>query len=283
MIIVYGSSGFIGSYIIKELNKNNKHYVLLKTRIENYENIKKDIKKYNPTHIISAAGYPTPTTVDFYETHKSDLLLINTVGNIILANLCEKYNVHLTLIMSGCIYKHSDNNYYKYYSENEKPNFTDSYYSNNRAMTENLLSIYKNICILRLRMPISYSLHPKSLITKIINYRNIINIPNSMTVLEDMIPFIIIVLNKNLIGKFNLVNTGVATHPNILYLYKKFVNPKYKYNIIEENKQNIVAKRSNCSLTNKKVRDYMPVKNLSNSIYNIMKSYKNIIDKYHLF
>ena len=283
MILIFGGSGFIGSYIVKELNKNNKQYTLSKTRIQNYEDVKSDIEKYKPTHIISAAGLKTPTTVDYYETHKSDLLLVNTVGNIILANLSQQYNIHLTLIMSGCIYKYPDCNYHKSYNEDDEPNFIDSYYSNNRACTENLLNIYNNICILRLRMPISYSLHPKSLITKLINYRNIVNIPNSMTVLEDMIPFINIVIEKKLIGKFNLVNSGVMTHPSILYLYKKYVNISYNYKIIEENEQNILAKRSNCSLKSDKVGKYMEVKNIGDSIFTIMKSYKKILDQYHLF
>ena len=174
MILIYGGTGYIGKHIVKELEKNKLEFVLSSKRIYNYTDIENDIKLYHPKFIISAAGYSTPTTIDHYESHKEELLLTNTTGNLILADLTSKYNIHLTLIMSGCIYQYkdySDFNYYKLkFTEESKPNFSGSFYSKNRIETEQLLSNYNNLCILRLRMPISDNLHSKSLITKIIKY-----------------------------------------------------------------------------------------------------------------
>ncbi len=90
MIVVYGASGFVGQYITKHLVNEGEFYMSSKTRIHNYEEIKKELKLYKPTHVISAAGYSTPNNIDFYEKNKSNLLLVNTAGNIILANICKE-------------------------------------------------------------------------------------------------------------------------------------------------------------------------------------------------
>ncbi len=283
MILIYGGSGFIGKHIIKQLNLNNMNYILSKKRIYNYIDILTDINTYSPKYIISAAGFSTPTTIDYYENNKSDLLLTNTVGNLILAHLCKKMNIHLSLIMSGCIYQYDKKPYgYEKY-ETDTPNFFGSYYSTNRIQTEELLSIYNNICILRLRMPISENLHPKSLITKIINYKNVIEIPNSMSVLDNVLPFIIKVINNKLVGTFNLVNNGIITHPEILNLYIKYINPNYTYTIINEDKQKCLVKRSNCNLNNNKLRLYHDPGNIYNSIEDIFKNLSKTLNKYNLY
>lgn len=291
MILIYGGTGFIGNYIISELNKHNLSYVLSANRIYKYDDVLSDINIYKPTFIISAAGFSTPTNIDFYENNSEDLILTNTTGNLILADLTSRYNIHLTLIMSGCIYSYpNDKNidYYdkKYmYTEDDTPNFSGSIYSSNRIGTEYFLSYYTNICILRLRMPISNDMNSKSLITKIVNYRTVINIPNSMSILEDVIPFITIVMNKKLTGRYNLVNTGIITHPEILELYKLYVNPDYNYSIITEDEQNkkLLAKRSNCHISNDKVLQYMPIPNIKSSIIKIFEDMNKTINKCHLY
>lgn len=286
MILIYGGKGFIGNYIVSELNKHNILYKLSSKRIYKYDDVVDDINQYKPTHIISAAGFSTPTNIDYYEYNVEDLILTNTTGNLILADLTKRYNIHLTLIMSGCIYKYTNDDYYNnIYYEKDIPNFYGSTYSANRIATEYLLLYYTNVCILRLRMPISNEMDAKSLITKIVNYRTVINIPNSMSVLEDVIPFIYTVIDQNLVGVYNLVNNGIITHPEILDLYKFYVNPNYKYTIISEEEQNekLYALRSNCHISNSKVSQYIKIPHVKESIINIFIQMKKVVDKYNLF
>ncbi len=292
MILIYGGNGYIGKHIVKELKKNTEtqlEFKLSSNRIYNYNDVLNDIKFYRPKFIISAAGYSTPTTIDHYEHHKEELILTNTIGNLILADLTSKYNIHLILIMSGCIYQYNNYNdigYFKFkFNEESIPNFSGSFYSKNRIETEQLLSNYKHICILRLRLPISNDMNKKSLITKIVNYRSVIDIPNSMSVLEDLTPFIPIVLEKKLTGIFNLVNSGIISHPQILNMYKLYINPKYKYTIISEEEQDkkLLAKRSNCNLDNNKISQYMYIPSISESIEYIFKDMNKDLQKYNLF
>jgi hypothetical protein len=106
-----------------------------------------------------------------------------------------------------------------------------------------------------------------------------------MTVLEDLMPFIHTIINKNLVGVYNLVNNGIITHPEILDLYKLYVNPYYKYTIISEEEQNkkLYALRSNCHISNSKVSQYIKIPHIKQSLTNIFIQMKKVIDKYNLF
>lgn len=54
---------------------------------------------------------------------------------------------------------------------------------------ENLLKEFPNVLTLRVRMPIVTDLlYPRNFITKIIKYEKVVNIPNSMTVLPELLP-----------------------------------------------------------------------------------------------
>ena len=92
------------------------------------------------------------------------------------------------------------------FTEEDKPNFDGSFYSKTKAYLEDMLKSYPTTLILRLRMPISDDLavpppksfstclcvdtcsQPRNFVTKIVRYDRVINIPNSMTILSDMLP-----------------------------------------------------------------------------------------------
>ncbi len=295
MIIIYGSTGFIGSHIVKELIKNGISFLCSKTRIHDYTNVRKELLLYKPTNVINSAGFATPNNIDFYEENvenKSNLILANTAGNIILANLCKEFDIHYITIMSGCIYNSKQTEYnakhmqyttkFKEFKEKDEPNFSGSLYSKNRILTEELLSVYDNICIVRIRMPISSFMHPKSLINKLLSYREITNLPNSITVLDDCIPRIIDILKENKIGTVNLVNSGSITNAYICYLYKKIVNRRHRFSVVSleeiENKNIDKAKRSNCVLIPSTSLGEIPY--ITTSIINIFKKFKLIKDIY---
>lgn len=68
-------------------------------------------------------------------------------------------------------------------------------------MTENLLQAFPNVLTLRVRMPIVADLvYPRNFITKIIKYNKVVNIPNSMTVLPELIPLSIEMSKRKLTG-----------------------------------------------------------------------------------
>jgi len=93
---------------------------------------------------------------------------------------------------TGCIFEYDDTHPLGSgigFKEEDKPNFTGSFHSKTKAMVEELLKEYDNVCTLRVRMPISSDLNnPRNFITKISRYNKVVNIPNSMTMKDELLP-----------------------------------------------------------------------------------------------
>ena len=89
--------------------------------------------------------------------------------------------------------------------------------------------MYSNVLILRVRMPISDDLSPRNFVTKISKYERVVNIPNSMSVLHDLLPVSIEMTLHDCRGVFNFTNPGAISHNEILDLYKQYIDPSFTY------------------------------------------------------
>lgn len=110
-------------------------------------------------------------------------------------------------------------------------------------------------------MPISSDLNnPRNFITKISRYEKVVNIPNSMTVLDELLPISIEMAKRNCRGIWNFTNPGVISHNEILEFYKEYIDPKFKWvNFgLEEQAKVIVAQRSNNELDATKLKKEFP-------------------------
>lgn len=110
-------------------------------------------------------------------------------------------------------------------------------------------------------MPISSDLqNPRNFITKIARYDKVVNIPNSMTVLDELLPISIEMAKRNLKGIWNFTNPGVISHNEILEMYRDYINPKFKWTnfTLDEQAKVIVAPRSNNEMDASKLKDEFP-------------------------
>lgn len=109
-------------------------------------------------------------------------------------------------------------------------------------------------------MPISDDLSPRSFVTKIVKYDKVVDIPNSMTVLTDLLPVSLIMAERGLTGIYNFCNPGAISHNEVLSLYKKYVDPEYTWTNFTVEEQNLIlkAKRSNNLLTHEKLTAALP-------------------------
>ncbi len=117
------------------------------------------------------------------------------------------------------------------------------------------------MCTLRVRMPITGDLtNPRNFITKITRYEKVVNIPNSMTILDELLPILIEMGKRNLRGIWNFTNPGVVSHNEILDMYKTYVDPSFTYKnfTLEEQAKVIVAARSNNELDASKLQNEFP-------------------------
>lgn len=283
-ILIFGYKGWIGSQILELLKSNNNEIITTDIRADNSKEIEDLIISTNPDRIICVIGRTygdNINSIDYLE--QKGKLKININDNLyspfILAFLSNKYNIHLTYMGTGCIF----NGYDKEYNENDEPDFFGSSYSIVKGFTDKIMHLYDNVLNVRIRMPISNDLFSnRNFINKIVNYKKICNMNNSMTVLPDLLPLLIDMIIKKETGTINLVNPGAITHNEILEIYKENINPEHEWEnmTIEEQNKLLLSERSNNILDTTKLQLLYPnVKDIKSSICDICK--KNDFKKYH--
>jgi len=279
VFLLYGKNGWIGGKLIELLREQGKTVHLGNVRLENRESLEREIDSIAPTHVLCAAGVTGRPNVDWCEDHKEETIRTNVIGTLNLADICNQRGIHCTLYATGCIYEYDENHQLGSgigFTEEETPNFTGSFYSKSKSLVEPLLAVFGTLLILRVRMPISDDLNPRNFITKIIKYEKVVNVPNSMTVLTDLLPVSIIMSQRRLTGIYNFCNPGVISHNEILDLYKQYVDPEYTYTnfSIDEQAKILKAARSNNELNCNKLVSALPdveIKNIHESIHGVFQ------------
>ncbi|XP_044472788.1 trifunctional UDP-glucose 4,6-dehydratase/UDP-4-keto-6-deoxy-D-glucose 3,5-epimerase/UDP-4-keto-L-rhamnose-reductase RHM1-like [Mangifera indica] len=262
--LIYGRTGWIGGLLGKLCEKQGIAYEYGKGRLEDRSSLITDILSVKPTHVLNAAGVTGRPNVDWCESHKTETIRANVTGTLTLADVSREHGLLMLNFATGCIFEydvdHPEGSGIGF-KEEDKPNFTGSFYSKTKAMVEELLKEYDNVCTLRVRMPISSDLNnPRNFITKISRYNKVVNIPNSMTVLDELIPIAIEMAKRNLKGIWNFTNPGVVSHNEILEMYKAYINPNFKWAnfTLEEQAKVIVAPRSNNEMDASKLKKEFP-------------------------
>jgi dTDP-glucose 4,6-dehydratase len=313
LILVYGSKGWIGTQFINILKKNNIIFVEGLSRVDNEADIYNEIDKIKPTNIISFIGRTHGlsintsdldsskdcdkssstlyTTIDYLE-HKDKLLeniRDNLYSPILLADICYKKNIHYTYLGTGCIFQYDINHPSEKeengFTEESLPNFYGSSYSVVKGFTDRIMKFYKtNILNLRIRMPLSDENNHRNFITKLINYKKICSISNSMTVLSELLPYVLDMMQNKTIGTFNLTNPGLISHNEILEMYKEIVDNNFSWEnfSIEEQHTILKSERSNNYLNTTKLQLLYPnIKNIKDSVKECLIKYKSNL-KYEL-
>ncbi|XP_021898354.1 trifunctional UDP-glucose 4,6-dehydratase/UDP-4-keto-6-deoxy-D-glucose 3,5-epimerase/UDP-4-keto-L-rhamnose-reductase RHM1-like [Carica papaya] len=262
--LIYGRTGWIGGLLGKICEKRGIPYDYGRGRLEYRSQVLADIQCVKPTHVFNAAGVTGRPNVDWCESHRPETIRTNVVGALTLADVCRERGLLLMNYATGCIFEYDDTHPMESgigFTEADKANFTGSFYSKTKAMVEELLREYDNVCTLRVRMPISSDLtNPRNFITKITRYNKVVNIPNSMTVLDELLPISVEMAKRNLKGIWNFTNPGVVSHNEILEMYKNYVDPSFKWiNFnLQEQARVIVAPRSNNELNSSKLKKEFP-------------------------
>merc|ERR1712228_323474 len=236
---------------------------LAESRIENREQLAKELDEVKPSHVLMAAGITGRPNIDWCEDHKPETIRTNVIGTLNVADLCLTRDIHVTVYATGCIFKYDDAHPLGSgigFTEEDAPNFDGSFYSQTKGYMEPMLKCYPNCLVLRVRMPISDDLIHRSFVTKIVKYERVVNIPNSMTILHEMLPASLAMTKKGLSGVYNFTNPGVISHNEVLDLYTKYIDPTYWYQnfTIEEQAKFIKAGRSNNELDTTKLMADMP-------------------------
>lgn len=262
--LVFGRSGWIGGLLGDILTARGLPWCYANARLEDRAGVVSELLRTGATHVLNAAGVTGRPNVDWCETHKRETIRANVVGTLSLVDACNERGVHVTNFATGCVYSY-DTDHPMYsgigFTETDPPNFTGSYYSKTKAIVEELLGQYDNVLQLRLRMPISNDLaNPRNFVKKIVNYPKVVNIPNSMTVLDELLPMAVTMSEQSLTGVFNFTNPGVISHNEVLELYRDNVDPSFTWKNFSLEEQTLVlaAPRSNNELNSAKLQAVFP-------------------------
>eukprot|EP00271_Cylindrocystis_brebissonii_P008723 TRINITY_DN23202_c0_g1_i1.p1 TRINITY_DN23202_c0_g1~~TRINITY_DN23202_c0_g1_i1.p1 ORF type:complete len:663 (-),score=116.50 TRINITY_DN23202_c0_g1_i1:816-2804(-) len=262
--LIYGKTGWIGGLLAKLCEEQGIAYQFGAARLEDRAAIEADIANVRPTHVFNAAGVTGRPNVDWCESHRIETIRANVLGVLTLADVTRKYDLTVINYATGCIFEydaaHPENSGIGF-KEEDIPNFFGSYYSRTKAMVEELLQQFENVAILRVRMPITSDLaNPRNFVTKISRYQKVVNIPNSMTVLDELLPISIEMAKRNCRGIWNFTNPGVISHNQVLELYRDYIDPDFKWTnfSLEEQAKVIVAARSNNELDASKLQKEFP-------------------------
>ena len=130
-------------------------------------------------------------------------------------------------------------------------------------------------------MPITDKLEPRNFITKITTYEYICSIPNSMTVLDELIPVAVDMAMNNTTGTVNLTNPGLISHNEILKMYRELIDPTFKWkNFSKEDQDKILAggRSNNCLNTDKLIALYPNVMHIKDSVRETLLRMKNSVN-----
>jgi dTDP-glucose 4,6-dehydratase len=304
-ILIYGHAGWIGTQFVELLQKEKEKYtndaidfVLGNSRVDDTPELCKELDEVEPSHVISfigrthgTIGATKYTTIDYLEQPGKIVENVkdNLFSPISLALACKERNIHYTYLGTGCIFSYKNmeaiinpnlhqNHLDKGFNEDDVPNFFGSGYSIVKGFTDRLMhQLSGNVLNLRIRMPIVASECPRNFITKIVNYSKVCSVPNSMSVLDELLPIVIKMLKSRLVGTINLTNPGVISHNEILEMYQKHVDPEFTWNnfSVEEQRKILACDRSNNYLDTTALEKFAPeVRCIKDAIKDTIKNYK---------
>ena len=225
-------------------------------RIDDKAAVLKAIDEVKPDAVVNAAGKTGRPNIDWCETHQVETSQSNLIGPLVLAEACQERGVYLLHLASGCIFYGASPDP-RGWTEDDFANPL-SFYSRVKYAADLVLGKMPNVGIARIRMPIDDKPSDRNLINKLANYKQVIDVENSVTIIPDMIETCYRLIQKRGVGVFHVTNPGTARHRQILDLYREFVDPNHRNEWItdEEMMKRGLAKaaRSNCILQSDRLK-----------------------------
>lgn len=247
-------------------------YEIIDERLSGLSSMTRDmLEDYRPDVLVNCIGKTGRPNVDWCENHKEETYHANVVLPLMLAAECAKLDIHLIHIGSGCIYfgespNHSDHLVQMMSGKNiayglkdlgwKESDFANpqSFYSKTKYACDLLLGEMPNVTTLRIRMPISTKNVPRNFINKVRGYREVIDAPNSVTFMDDLIACVDWVIDNSVTGLYHVTNPEPLSAAQVMREYQKYV-PEHQFDVISTAQLDklTVAKRSNCILNTDKL------------------------------
>lgn len=254
-ILIFGR-GYIGNRLADAWKDEA---ILSDKRVESKQDVLDEIAKYQPDVVLNAAGVRGKPNVDWCEDHPFETMRGNAMLPMIMADACAEAGVYLLHMGSGCIFYGDSAHEDKAWRENDLGN-PEPVYSRAKWAADLVLSTLPNVGIARIRMPIDWIPSETNMIDKLAKYPKIIDVENSVTIIEDMISTFYQLLEKRATGIFHVTNPGTMKHRELVSLYEEMVDPSHTNEWISNDQlvaQGLAKKgRSNNFLSNERLAEY---------------------------
>jgi nucleoside-diphosphate-sugar epimerase len=284
-VLLYGKNGWIGEKVYSLLIQKGHSVIIGNARAENSESLEEEITAIQPTNIISTIGRTHGkigdkeyTTIDYLEQpgKVKENVRDNLFSPVMIALISQKYSIHYAYLGTGCIFTYDSEHPFAEelngFTTDSKPNFFGSSYSIVKGYTDMLMKAFDYVLNVRIRMPITDEIHPRNFITKITRYQKICSIHNSMSVLPELLPFMIDMCEKGTTGTINLTNPGLISHNEILEMYREIVDANFEWENfdIEEQRKILESERSNNFLDTSRLESMYKVKYIKDAVRDVL-------------
>ena len=291
MIVLLGSTGYIGQAFERELARRGTNFISLSRSQINYadfEVLHQFLAQNRPTFLINCAGYTGKPNVDACETAKADTLQGNTLLPVTIAHACVASSIPWGHVSSGCIYAGAkvarngseqvekdltqpalkkllaeNRAAIRGFTEADPPNFTFSdppcsFYSGTKALGEEAIQNIGQNYLWRLRIPFDEFDSSRNYLSKVQRYARVYDNVNSVSHRADFVNACLDLWNVRApFGIYNITNQGFVTTREVVAMIQRILKPKRDFSFWENDEEfyKSAAKtpRSNCVLDNSKL------------------------------
>lgn len=275
--LVFGN-GWIGNKFISRFTEARMSTVITNSLDE----LGRILDAEDPETVLNCAGITGQPNVDWCETHQVETAMGNTMFPIILAQACAERGIHLTHLGSGCIF-YGDSPDSGGWREDNHPNPV-AYYSKTKAAADMVLGPMPNVAVVRLRLPLDSAPSPKNTITKLASYPKVLDVTNSVTVMDDLLEVLNQVMEKRATGIFHAVNLQPLSYRDLMRWYEEIVDPAHKNEWVTEEEmlaQGLAAKqRSTNILANTRLAEFgINMRPTEEAIKDTLRTYASLLVK----
>ena len=292
MVVVLGSSGYIGQAFGKELTQRGIPFRPVSRKEINYTDyraLRTSLQKEKPEFVINAAGFTGKPNVDVCENQKGETIAGNVTLAQTVAQACDMAGVKLGLVSSGCIYtgakvrkecgawavedrlteplvsellsKRSDR--VAGFTETDEPNFcfahnNCSFYSGTKALAEEVMAGFPDFYVWRLRIPFDELDGSRNYLSKVQRYAKVYQNWNSISHRGDYVAACLDTwLQKIPSGVYNVVNPGYISTREVVEKIQQRLKHSWKPEFWQSDDEfyrfGAVTPRSNCILDTAKI------------------------------
>lgn len=247
-ILILGSSGNIGGFLTKSLNKYHEVIEARKKDVDitNKDDVMEFISSNSPDFVIDAAGI---SDVDFCERNEDISYSINALGTMNVAIACSKNNIPIIYISSAQVYGVSENSLHSEHDICDPVNI----FGKSKLAGENLIrTLCKKYFIIRTSWCFGGE---KCFVRKIITKKNIpifmvADMKVNPTYLGDLANAVLSMINTESYGIYNCVNKGSELKSNVVkYIFSQIGCRKEVFPLPESTLKTLAPRPKDCILS----------------------------------